>query len=117
MQAGPFPTVVVEQAGHIEEVRARLVVGADGRGSMVRAWAGFPMRQDPERLIISGVLFDEMSTPQKDTGYYIINPRLGQSVPLFPQGQGRVRAYLVHTKATSFRFQGAVLCLALWRSR
>ena len=106
VQPGPLSTVEVEQDGYIEEVRARLVVGADGRVSMVRKWAGFPVRQDPERLLISGLLFEQMPTPQEDTGYYIINPSLGQSVPLFPQGQGRVRAYLVHTKATSSRFQG-----------
>ncbi|MBI3756826.1 MAG: FAD-dependent monooxygenase [Deltaproteobacteria bacterium] len=31
-----LPTVVVEQDGQVEEVRARLVVGVDGRGSLVR---------------------------------------------------------------------------------
>jgi len=101
-----MPTVLVEQAGRVEELHARLVVGADGRGSPVRTWAGFPVQQDAERLLISGVLYDEMWTPREDTGYYVMNPTLGQAVPLFPQGQGRVRAYLVHPKAASVRLQG-----------
>lgn len=107
VQPGTMPTVLVEQAGRVEELHARLVVGADGRGSPVRTWAGFPVQQDAERLLISGVLYDEMWTPREDTGYYVMNPTLGQAVPLFPQGQGRVRAYLVHPKAASVRLQGA----------
>ena len=98
--------MVVEHSGREEEVSARLVVGVDGRNSLVRKWAGFTPQRDPERLLISGVLFDDMPTPQEDTAYVIINPSLGQSVPLFPQGNGRVRAYIVHTKATSTRMQG-----------
>ncbi len=101
-----LPTVLVEQDGHSEEVQARLVVGADGRTSMVRKWAGFAVQQDPERLLITGVLLENMPTPQEDTFYYLMNPTIGQGVPLVPQGNGRVRAYLVHTKATSPRLQG-----------
>jgi menaquinone-9 beta-reductase len=107
VQPGTVPRVEVEQDGYVEDVRARLIVGADGRASMVRQWADLSVRHDPERLQISGVLFEEMPTPQDNTGYYLINPGLGQSVPLFPLGHGRVRAYLVHTKAISPRLQGA----------
>jgi flavin-dependent dehydrogenase len=81
VQPGTLPRVEVEQDGYVEEVRARLVVGADGRASMVRTWADFSVRHDPERLQISGVLFEEMPTPREATGYYLINPGLGQSVP------------------------------------
>src|SRR4030095_2328187 len=56
---------------------------------------------------ISGVLFEEMVTPQEDTIYVVISPNFGQGVPLVPQGGGQVRAYLVQTKATSTRLQGA----------
>jgi 2-polyprenyl-6-methoxyphenol hydroxylase-like FAD-dependent oxidoreductase len=100
-----LPTVVVERAGRVEELQARLVVGADGRTSTVRKWADFVVRRDPERRFISGVLFEEMPIPE-DTPYLVVNPNLGQGVPLFPQGQGRVRAYLIHEKHTSRRFQG-----------
>jgi 2-polyprenyl-6-methoxyphenol hydroxylase-like FAD-dependent oxidoreductase len=99
------PSVVVEQGGHIDEIAARLVVGADGRTSLTRKWAGFTVQRDPDSRLISGVLFDDMPV-QEDTSYIVANPSLGQAVPLFPQGAGRVRAYLVHQKSTSRRFQG-----------
>jgi 2-polyprenyl-6-methoxyphenol hydroxylase-like FAD-dependent oxidoreductase len=41
VQLGGVPTVTVEQDGRAEEIRARLIVGADGRGSVVRKWADF----------------------------------------------------------------------------
>jgi 2-polyprenyl-6-methoxyphenol hydroxylase-like FAD-dependent oxidoreductase len=72
----------------------------------VRKWTGFAVQQDPERLLITGVLLENLPTPQADTFYYVFNPTIGQGVPLVPQGSGRVRAYLVHTKATSPRLQG-----------
>lgn len=106
IKSGGAPTVVVEQAGHVEELQARLIVGADGRGSAVRKWMGFPPHHDPEHLVISGVLFEEMPTPHEGTVYYVINPNIGQGVPLASLGGGRVRAYLVQTKATSVRLQG-----------
>ncbi len=102
-----FPTVVVEQNGGLEEIRARLVVGADGRGSLARKWAGFPVRQDPEHLLISGVMFDNMSLPPADTNYVVYNIPLGQEALLFPQGQGRVRAYFVCRTDGPARLQGA----------
>jgi len=100
-----LPTVVVEREGRVEEIRARLVVGADGRTSTVRKWADFVVRRDPERRLISGVLFEDMPVPE-EVSYFVANPRIGQGVPLFPQGQGRVRAYLIHERHTSRRFQG-----------
>jgi len=99
------PIVVVEQGGHIDEIAARLVVGADGRTSLTRKWAGFTVQRDPDSRFISGVLFDDMPVPE-DTSYIVANPSLGKAVPFFPQGAGRVRAYLVHQKSTSRRFQG-----------
>jgi menaquinone-9 beta-reductase len=108
VKLGGVPTVIVEQEGRVEEIRARLIVGADGRGSAVRRWAGFPLHQDPEHLVISGVLFEEMSIPGEGTVYYVINPNIGQGAPLASLGDGRARAYLVQTKAASVRLQGAV---------
>jgi 2-polyprenyl-6-methoxyphenol hydroxylase-like FAD-dependent oxidoreductase len=77
VRSGGVPTVAVEQEGRVEEIQARLIVGADGRGSVVRKWAGFPVHQDPERLVISGMLFEEMFTPREDTSYYVISPDIG----------------------------------------
>ena len=105
VKPGLLPTVVVEQGGHVEELQTRLVVGADGRASMVRKWGDFTARQDPERLLVAGVLFEEMSVSQ-DTSYIIMNPRLGQAVPMFPQGGRRVRVYFVYQWDAGYRLQG-----------
>ena len=96
----------MKREGKVEELQARLVVGADGRNSLVRQRAGFPMQQDPERLLVTGVLLEELYAAPQDVNHFIVNSTLGQSVPWVPQGNGRVRVYLVHTKATSARLQG-----------
>jgi menaquinone-9 beta-reductase len=46
VKSGAPSSVVIEADREPEELRARLVVGADGRSSMVRQWAGFEVRRD-----------------------------------------------------------------------
>jgi flavin-dependent dehydrogenase len=84
VKRGRLPSVEVEQRGHVQELQARLIVGADGRGSVVRKWGGFPSSQDPDHLMVSGVLFDEMPVAE-DTSYYVISPNLGQGSRYFPK--------------------------------
>jgi 2-polyprenyl-6-methoxyphenol hydroxylase-like FAD-dependent oxidoreductase len=72
---------------------------------MMRKWAEFMVRRDPEGRLISGVLFEEMPAPE-DASYILANPSIGQHVALFPQGHGRVRAYFMCEKDTRRRFQG-----------
>ena len=105
VKSGAVPTVIVDQDKRVEEIQARLVVGADGRTSMVRKWAGFAVQKDPERQFIAGVLFEEMAGLRDDTNYIVLNPSLSQFVALFPQGQGRVRAYHGYPKASGHRLQ------------
>ena len=106
VKPGELPVVTVEQEGRVEEVQARLVVGVDGRASMVRKWGGFAIHQDPEQLLIAGVLFEEMPSLQEENSYGVVNPSIGQIVLLLPQGQGRVRAYFVCSTNARFRLQG-----------
>jgi 2-polyprenyl-6-methoxyphenol hydroxylase-like FAD-dependent oxidoreductase len=97
---GASPTVAIaSEDGVVEEVRARIVVGVDGRTSVVRKWAGFESRRDPARLHFAGVLFDDMPAPD-DTGHIFFNPSIGRMSLLFPQGGGRVRAYVSYHKDT-----------------
>ena len=107
VRPGVRPTVVVEQDGHNEEICARLVVGADGRTAMTRGWGGFATEQDPPPGVLTvGVLFEEMWGIPDDASYVLFNPSLGQSVPVFPQGQGRVRAYFCYHSQAPYRLQG-----------
>jgi len=106
VKPGTLPTVVVEQDGQAHEIQARLVVGADGRASMVRKWAGFTVQRDPDRRVVSGVLFEGMPAAPEDTTYFALKQDIGQIAPLFPQGGGRVRAYLIWPTDIGRRLQG-----------
>lgn len=78
--------------GGAERIEARLVVGADGRGSKVRAWAGFPSRRDRDRLVLAGALFRGSSAPA-DEAYVHMVPGRGTVAISIPLGKGRHRVY------------------------
>jgi 2-polyprenyl-6-methoxyphenol hydroxylase-like FAD-dependent oxidoreductase len=90
---GRAPTVTVDGESGVEEIGARLIVGADGRGSMARKWAGFTTERDPERFLFSGVLLEGVEV-DGSTGHIFINPDVGRQALLFPQPGSRVRAYV-----------------------
>jgi 2-polyprenyl-6-methoxyphenol hydroxylase-like FAD-dependent oxidoreductase len=102
---GARPTVTFEQEGAARDVAARLVVGADGRSSGARRWGGFEARCDEPCSMIAGLLFDGLRSPE-DSALIYLNPGLSQGAYLFPQGGGRVRAYLIYSAAAGSRLQG-----------
>ncbi|MCE2404383.1 MAG: FAD-dependent monooxygenase [Dehalococcoidia bacterium] len=105
VKPGASPSVMVDVNGRRTEVRARLVIGADGRSSRVRTWAGFRARRDPDHNLIAGVLYDDM--PVDDgAAHFFLNSSIGRSVLLFPQGCGRVRAYVCYPSALAYRLSG-----------
>jgi len=107
LEPGSPPTLHVETAGGpTEKVSARLVVGCDGRRSMVRRWAGFERRSDPAGQRIAGLLFENAQALPSDTCQLVINSQLGRITGLFPQRGGRVRAYLCWHDGDSMQFQG-----------
>ena len=81
--------------GKVEECAARLVVCCDGRNSAGRGWGGFEVRHDRERMVVCGVLLDRMAI-REDTNVFVLGPHVGQYALFFPQGGGRVRAYLCY---------------------
>src|SRR5690349_6321874 len=99
-------TLSFGENSHKEEVRARLLVGVDGRASGLRAAGGFETRRDPENMMLAGLLMDSMPA-REDTAQLIFNFSLGQVAAVFPQGEGRVRTYLGVHVANGTRFQGA----------
>lgn len=102
-------SVTYQLAGEVRQAAARCVVGADGRASRARVWAGFggSIRQDPPCLVMAGVLVN--GTPvEQGISYAQVNPAKGRKVILLPQGEGRVRAYLSwHVATGASRLQGA----------
>jgi 2-polyprenyl-6-methoxyphenol hydroxylase-like FAD-dependent oxidoreductase len=73
-------------------LRARLVVGADGRTSAARRWIGAGTLSDPTHHAIMGGLLDGVDLDPSRTHDAA---RCGTVALVFPQGGGRVRAYLM----------------------
>ncbi len=63
LQPGGPPRVTLEANGRSESLTARLVVGADGRGSMVRKWGGFDSKDDPDQQWLAGILIENTAAP------------------------------------------------------
>jgi 2-polyprenyl-6-methoxyphenol hydroxylase-like FAD-dependent oxidoreductase len=105
VRPGAPPAMVIEDDGRAETVSARLVVGAEGRSSVVRSSARFPVLRDPEDMMIAGVLLENVPAAE-DTCQAIYHFGLGQLVVVAPQSGGRVRMYLCYHDGTQARLQG-----------
>lgn len=87
--------VLIKDGEDSFEICGRLIVGADGRTSAVRKWGAFPLVHDQDHLVIAGVLMEGIETSTKAATLYF-NPEIGKAAYLFPQRDGKVRAYAVH---------------------
>lgn len=105
IEVGTEPKVQLESNGSAESASCRLVVGVDGRGSLVRKWAGFEVSQIQERNQIGGILFENMPAPE-DRSILLINPFMCRISVVFPQGQGRTRVYFANRVDEGVRLQG-----------
>ena len=105
VKPGAPPEMVIDENGRAETITARLVVGAEGRSSVVRSSAHFTVQRDPEDMMIAGILLENVPADE-DTLQGIYNFALGQLAIIIPQGGGRVRVYLCYHDATQARFQG-----------
>jgi len=85
-------------------VRARLVVGADGRTSLARRWASVQTIRDPVRYMIGGGLVegDGLATDGVHTGSYD-----GWMLIHFPLANRRGRSYIACLDATARELMGA----------
>jgi menaquinone-9 beta-reductase len=104
---GTRPSVAVEDRGSVEELHARLVVCADGRGSVARNWLNLPVHQESYGMLLAGVLCDATPDVPADTNHFFLYPGPGVFAFLCPLGNGRTRAYAWHPREREHRFQGA----------
>ena len=95
-------TVLVDSGA---EYSARMVVGADGRGSTVRSLAGFETLQDDEQNLVAGVLIDGVAL-SGDATHAWLDTAKGHFILHFPQGRGRARVYLCYPAASGRRYSG-----------
>lgn len=100
------PCVTFRTAGGEETLSARLVVGADGRASRVRGWAGFAVRRDPACLMVASTLHEGLQI-RDDSVHVAFNPHLAQTILVYPLGARQFRTYLIHRSADrTHKFSG-----------
>ena len=99
------PALSVERKGAVTRLLARMLAGADGRGSPTRGWAGFPLLRDPERNLVSGVLVDGVALSD-DATHAWLDTEKGHFILNFPQGGGRARVYLCYADGSAKRYGG-----------
>jgi len=98
--------VVTARNGKDERIQARLVVGADGRGSAVRKWAQFETKRNVQRFQFAGVLLTGVAG-REDLTTFLFNPELGLVVATVPQMKQRWRAYLGYPVDSGLALQGS----------
>ena len=98
------------------EVRAPLVVGADGRSSTVRRQAGISLQRDHPVNYIAGLLVDGLEGIPDEHDVMVAEG--GTLLLMFHQGGGRARVYAALGQSGQRRFAGhdaAALLLSAWQ--
>jgi len=101
---GAPPTIEFVANGRAQSLMPRLVVGADGRGSVVARQIGIRVESDPTHHILAGLLVDDVH-PWPDSDMTSGNEN-GIMYYVFPQGMGRIRLYLGYPVEQRGRFVG-----------
>ena len=103
---GDPPVVEIAVDDSVRTLRARLVVGADGRDSQLSRLAGFQRQRDPEELLSTGLLVEgEMDT--EGAIHYLFGRTAGHSAAVCEVASHLYRLYLFrHTDAAPSRLSG-----------
>jgi 2-polyprenyl-6-methoxyphenol hydroxylase-like FAD-dependent oxidoreductase len=115
LSAGP-PVSVTYSSDGVGEVRAGLVVGADGRSSTVRRQAGISLQRDDPVNYLAGLLVDGLAGVPDDHDVVVGEGDL--LLLMFHQGGGRARLYVCVGRSGQRRFAGpdaAARFLAAWK--
>jgi 2-polyprenyl-6-methoxyphenol hydroxylase-like FAD-dependent oxidoreductase len=102
---GAHPSVAYTHAGEEHMASCRMLVGADGRGSLVRKAACVELHKDPNHHLFSGMLIEGAHGWPDDT--QCIGAESDVHFLAFPQGGGRVRLYLGYPSDQPQRLTGA----------
>ncbi len=83
----------------------RIVIGADGRNSVVRAQVGIEQHRDPTHHLMAGMLVDDTTGWPADLQVFGTEERI--NFLAFPQSAERVRLYICYGLDERRRFAGA----------
>jgi len=101
---GASPSVSYLHDGAEHTAMCKIIVGADGRGSIVRRMAGIELHRDPTHHLFSGMLVEGADGWPADT--QVIGTEGDVHYLAFPQGNGRVRLYLGYSRDQPARLAG-----------
>ena len=101
---GSAPTATYELDGMTHTASARLIVGADGRNSMVREAAAITLNADRPHHMFGGMLVEGVSGWDEHT--QAIGTEGEFAFLAFPQGDGKVRVYGSYSLDERSRFSG-----------
>jgi len=105
VQKGVWPAVTFSRGGIRAEWRARLVVGADGRNSLVRRQLDMKVLADPPHNLLGGLLVE--GVPEWPQDMQAIGTEGRTHFLVFPQGGDRIRLYLCYDFADKAFYSGA----------
>jgi menaquinone-9 beta-reductase len=105
VEPGNPPKVKFHHDGRTRQLKPRLVVGADGRNSVIRGQAGIPLQRDSTHHLMSGMLVDGIDgwPPLLET----IGTENDVNFLVFPQSATRARLYICYGLDQRRRFAGA----------
>jgi menaquinone-9 beta-reductase len=103
--AGSAPEVRFRHDGVERTLNPRIVIGADGRNSVVRAQVGIEQHRDPTHHLMAGMLVDNTTGWPADLQVFGTEERI--NFLAFPQSAERVRLYICYSLDDKRRFAGA----------
>lgn len=101
---GDAPAITFTHAGAQRTATAKIVVGADGRASVVRETCGIELHQDKPHHMFGGLLVE--GAPDWDPSTQAIGTEGDFGFLAFPQGGGKVRLYGGFSLEQRRRFAG-----------
>ena len=103
--AGSAPEVKFRRDGVERKLNPRIVIGADGRNSVVRSQVGIEQHRDPTHHLMAGMLVDGTTGWPPDLEIFGTEDRV--NFLAFPQSSERVRLYICYGIEDKRRFAGA----------
>lgn len=104
LRVGPRPEVGYRHLGIVHSLKPRIVVGADGRNSIVRNQAGIGLHRNPTHHLMTGMLVDNIDGWPK--GLETFGTENDVTFLVFPQSASRARLYICYSSEQKHRFAG-----------